>query len=317
MRWSPTPRTATQCQTQIPAEKRSARAGAPHRSPFAVRPVCSRSKPWKHSRSASCDVYDNKHHNPDGIDEMPVVRQDLETFLLFTADFTQQEKRQNGKDQNQSHGDVGSVQTDERIVRCTEQIRADGQPLVINQPVPLDSCFYQEDRSQHKCDRPPQTKTTQFLAPQRGKRQMNRDAAGKQADGCENRQFQNLRGRRTRNTLADVKQVGHHKNYEDGRFRRNEAEDAHMPPIGQIPLALDGCCCRSAAHAILPGLSPYPDLPDASGPKAGGGLKPSESARSCIRAVVTTSTIRASRHPTDHCRQACRQKATIAGSQRK
>src|SRR5215469_15539411 len=106
------------------------------------------------------------------------------------------------------------MQPDQRIIRGAKQVGTDSQALVINQAMPLDPSFEQKNRAQQEREGPPQTKTTQFLAPQRGKRQMNRDAAGKQADGCENRQFQNLGGRRTRNTLADIKQVGHHKNYE-------------------------------------------------------------------------------------------------------
>src|ERR1700735_5373252 len=67
---------------------------------------------------------------------------------------------------------------------------------------------------------------------------MDRQAACKQANGIEDWKIENVLGLGARNTFADIKNIGDHKNREDRNFRSDQRNDANGPARRQNPFRL-------------------------------------------------------------------------------
>ena len=74
-----------------------------------------------------------------------------------------------------------------------------------------------------------------LLFAQRADGEVNGDAAREQADGAEDRQFENLRGGWAAEAFADVEDVGDNEDDEDRRLGDDEADHADDAAVGQRP----------------------------------------------------------------------------------
>src|SRR5579863_7930158 len=104
--------------------------------------------------------------------------------------------------------------------------------------------------------------------------------------------------------LADIEDIGDHKDRENRTFGCNQAIHSHGPTRGKIPaeiifLNVDGCCTHDVTR------NSSRDLPDALGPKAAAGFSLPGSSRSCTPVVASWLTIRGSTHPRDRPLPAC------------
>src|ERR1700690_428004 len=89
------------------------------------------------SASAPENVNYGKNHNPYGIDEMPVHREHFDvTGLLHSHPATKSENR-NGREHDQTCGDVKRMQADQRVICRSEKIGRDRQPVFVDQAVPF------------------------------------------------------------------------------------------------------------------------------------------------------------------------------------
>src|SRR5215469_16652269 len=180
--------------------------------------------------------------------------------------------------------------------------------------MPLAKCACEEDRSQGDGQKPPHREGTHFPTPQQLQRIVDRQTAGKQADGEEDRNTEDILRLGSGNALADVKHVGDDEDREDRGLGGNQAVHGDRSSGWRIPseiISRDGD--RPCAHELT--RIPNQDLPDASGPTAGGGCGPREWPRSCTPAAAKGWTIRASMRPRDRSRRPDPAGTTTAGWQ--
>ncbi len=118
------------------------------------------------------------------------------------------------------------MQSHQRIEGGPEQAGADGQPLVVDQVVPLASGAQDEDRSQRDREQPPNPEQPALTARNGAFRHHDREAAGEQADRVEDRNVKYFAWRGAVQALSRVVQVGNHEDAEDRGLSRNQH---HMP----------------------------------------------------------------------------------------
>src|SRR5260370_32143527 len=109
---------------------------------------------------SSNHVNDRKNHNPHGIHEVPVQRQDVNTFSVLWSHVSQKREHHNHEECYKPYNDVKAVQSDQRVIGCSEQVRADRQSLSVNQPVPLGGGPIQESGAQCDGGEPQDSKTS-------------------------------------------------------------------------------------------------------------------------------------------------------------
>src|SRR5580704_4000682 len=91
------------------------------------------------------DVNDGEDNDPDSIDKVPVQRQDLNAFGVFFAYVAGDGENEHQQQGAQTDNHVRSMQADQRVERSAEEIGADGQPILVDQLVPLHACSDEED----------------------------------------------------------------------------------------------------------------------------------------------------------------------------
>src|SRR5258705_13249193 len=99
------------------------------------------------------------------------------------------------------------MQADQRIVGRAEQVGADGKTYVVDEVMPLTRRAAEEHRAE--CDRegPPEQEGPRSRVAQRGHRQVDREAAGEEADRENDRGVNDLIRQRTRQAMPDVEEV--------------------------------------------------------------------------------------------------------------
>src|SRR5215510_14054542 len=75
--------------------------------------------------SAPHDVDHSEDDDPDAIDKMPVQRKHADASRLIRADTARQPEHENDEEHDEACGHVKSVQTDQRVIRCSKEIRGD------------------------------------------------------------------------------------------------------------------------------------------------------------------------------------------------
>src|SRR5258708_31408449 len=159
------------------------------------------------SASASENVNYGKNHNPYGIDEMPVHGQHFDvTGLLYSHTATKSEHR-NDRKHDETCGDVKRVQPDKRVICCPEQVGRDGQPVLVDQPVPFLRRTKEEQTTQCNGEQPESKECECNAARYKLRRQVNGQAAGQQANGVEDRRFEDFPWSWPRQTFSQVKEI--------------------------------------------------------------------------------------------------------------
>src|SRR5215469_11716572 len=95
--------------------------------------------------SAAENVNDGENNDPHGIHKMPVHGQHLDASRLLRRNATCQPEKQHDAQQDQSNSHVRGVQANQRVVRCSEKVRRDGEPVFVNQAVPFLAGAVQEE----------------------------------------------------------------------------------------------------------------------------------------------------------------------------
>src|ERR1700685_1418399 len=185
---------------------------------------------------ASNDVNDSENHNPHCIHEMPVNRQHVDTISVLLLNIPKQRERHHCGKADKPNNHVKPVQSDQRIVCCSEQVRAYGQPIVVNQPIPfmrrpVKKCCAEYDRC-----KPPSFEGRDISPAQCLNRKVNRETAGEQTNCIKDRYFKDLLRRRPGQTLGQLEEVRHDKDYENRRLGDDQSEHCHVPSRRQSPL---------------------------------------------------------------------------------
>src|SRR5215475_5758570 len=79
--------------------------------------------------STAHDVHRGQHHDPHGVDEVPVPRQELDAFGMLGAHCPEDGEDPHQDEEDQAEGDMASVKTHQRIEGRPEEVGADGEPL--------------------------------------------------------------------------------------------------------------------------------------------------------------------------------------------
>src|SRR5262245_30614653 len=98
--------------------------------------------------SAAHHVDRGQHHNPHGVDEVPVPGQELDAFGMLGAHRTQDGKDPHQDEKEQAEGDMARVKTHQRVEGRPEEVGTDGEPLAGDEPVPLQGSAGEKFRSQ-------------------------------------------------------------------------------------------------------------------------------------------------------------------------
>ena len=205
------------------------------------------------------------------------------------------------------------VQADQRVEGGAEEIGADRQAVLVDQPVPLArrcrpgrarrAAIVSSHHSANVCTRPPRSaRTATWIVTLLDSRQID-TTIGRSSTS---------RGVGPAQALADVEEVGDDEDREDRGLGDDQAEHADAAAVGQRHAPAR----RRRDGAALTRTS-SPDRPDASGPRAAGGCARPAASRSCRRAAARSSTTRASTRPTDRRRPACPRRSERTTFQRK
>src|SRR5215471_17470131 len=158
---------------------------------------------------------------------MPVEREHIQAFSVLLLHSGRQGEYHHGEQPQEACAHVEGVKTDERVISRAKKICGDGQAYPVNQAMPLASGADQKGGSQSQRQKPKEVESCNFPAVQGAYSQVNGQAARKQANRIEDRNFKDLLGGRPAEALSDIKKVGNDENREDGRFARDEREHSH------------------------------------------------------------------------------------------
>ena len=187
------------------------------------------------------------------------------------------------------------MQTYERVERRPEEVRADGEALLDDEPAPLACRARQKDEAKRDGDEEPRSGTCDAAGGERSRRQGDGETARQQAHRADDRQIEHLFRRRTGEALADIEQVGDHEHGEERRLGHDKSDDARAPASGP------------ATHGARPGRR------DAARPTTAAGWSLRAPLRSCMREAASWWPIRASRLPRGCRRPARRGAASTRG----
>src|ERR1700677_3458138 len=104
--------------------------------------------------SASKNVNHGEHHNPHGIDEMPVHREHFDVIRLLHSHTTSKAEDRNHREHDETCCDVKGMQADEREVRCSEEVGRDCESMFVNQPVPFQGRAVEKQATQRNGQQP-------------------------------------------------------------------------------------------------------------------------------------------------------------------
>src|SRR5260370_16680582 len=129
----------------------------------------------------------------------------------------------------EAYRDVEGMQTDKRIVGCSEQVGLDRETFVVDQVAPLTSRAGEKKRSKCERQKPPQSEGANLLFLPRFPGPVNRETARKQTNREEDRDIQHVFGRGPRQTPADVKKIGHDKNGKNRELHPTQPNHTDAP----------------------------------------------------------------------------------------
>lgn len=166
---------------------------------------------------------------------MPVESECLNALAVLWPNVSCERQGEHNVDHQQTHDDVGCMETDERVEGGSEEIGADGQMIPYDELVPLARSAEEEDKTKKKGGAPPERKARRFSALDRTLREPDGEATGEQADCVEDRTFQNLPRRGTVLIPTHVEDVSDYKDGEDGGFGDDEACYADTAARRRVP----------------------------------------------------------------------------------
>src|SRR5215831_3743820 len=88
--------------------------------------------------STTDNVDHEKDDNPDDVDKMPIQRQHCDALTLRQGDIAPEAQDQHQRQQYQAYRHMHSVEPHQRVKRRPKEVRADGQMMHGDQPVPLE-----------------------------------------------------------------------------------------------------------------------------------------------------------------------------------
>src|ERR1700730_11448735 len=185
--------------------------------------------------SPSYEVHNRKHCNPHCIHEMPIEGEDCEPFTMPLVDTSGHRERQHGREHRQSNHDMGCVESNQRIEGRPEQVGADGQPIPVDQPVPLPGGTHDEDHAQRDRGRQPCGECLDAVQSDGDYGQPYGEAAGKQTYSSGYGNLQHLPRRRPAQAFPDVENVSNDKYGEDRRLAGNERHHGNSSSGREIP----------------------------------------------------------------------------------
>src|SRR5436309_12751449 len=103
------------------------------------------------------------------------------------------------------------MQTYERVERRPEEVRADGEALLDDEPAPLACRGREEDEAKRDGDEEPRSGTCDAAGGERSRRQGDGETARQQAHRADDRQGEQLRRRRGGEARAEVEEIGGHE----------------------------------------------------------------------------------------------------------
>src|SRR6202045_4543016 len=107
------------------------------------------------------------------------------------------------------------METDQRIVGRSKKVSADGQSVVVNQPVPLNGGPIYERGTERDGHEPPVSEDSHVPPTQRLDGQVNRQTAGEQTNCVKDRDAENILRHRPGEAFAYIKEVRHNKDREN------------------------------------------------------------------------------------------------------
>src|SRR6267142_953933 len=110
------------------------------------------------------------------------------------------------------------MQANKRVVRGSKKICRNGQPLFVNQSVPLLAGAIEKECAQGNGEQPQQQKRRAPATFKSLSREVNRQTARKQTDRIEDGSLEHFLWSRSRKTLSQVKEIRHNENREDRRL---------------------------------------------------------------------------------------------------
>src|ERR1035438_3010848 len=180
------------------------------------------------------DVDNGEDDDPDGVDKMPVEREHLDPAGVFGGEVAGEREKECQRKHDEADDDVAGVQADERVEGGAEEIGADGEAVAVDELVPLMRGAAQEDASEQHRRRQPERGCGAPAGVQRGDGGVDGRAGGKQADAGEDGDFEDA-GSWPGDAFAQVVEIGHDKDDEDGGFRGDKAGRNHEAAGGKDP----------------------------------------------------------------------------------
>src|ERR1700678_4464380 len=113
-----------------------------------------------HHKSPSDQVNNCEHDDPYCIHEMPIEGDHTKAFALSRVHPTAQRKDEDRSKEKQSNHNVGGVESYQGVERCAKQVRADGEPVLIDQLLQFNRCVCQEDCCTRDCGAEPNGKAS-------------------------------------------------------------------------------------------------------------------------------------------------------------
>ena len=123
---------------------------------------------------------------------------------------------------------MAGVQSYECVERRSKQVGADRQSVVIDQLAPLHRGHSEKQTSQENCREPEEFEKSHAISIESALSEHDSHAAREQKDRGEHRQIQHLAWSRTRQTLADIKDVARDEDREKSGLSQDQADEREL-----------------------------------------------------------------------------------------
>src|SRR5882724_5436701 len=165
---------------------------------------------------------------------MPIESENINTIGVLGRHISKLCEHEDRGETKQTHHNVESMQSDERIVSSPKEIRLNCETFVVNQVAPLERRSKKECSPKGDRQKPPPGKYAELSVLQGPHSQVNRCAARKEADREEDGDVEN-RLCWAGETLAHIEEVGDDEDCKNCRLGRNQAVHPEPPTLGGGP----------------------------------------------------------------------------------
>ena len=108
------------------------------------------------SESGADDVNDGDDDNPDRVHEMPIPGNHLDVLGVVCGDLAQQAEDEDEGQEKKPDDHMARMEPDERVERGAEDVRRQGEVVLVDEVLPLRPGKPEEVSSERDRDRPPQ-----------------------------------------------------------------------------------------------------------------------------------------------------------------